>query len=1206
MSLSPAAAHAAAVLNASGGSSPRSPASSASASSPPAQLPPDSLADFSMQYPPMSSLPSPPLLTPDQPPNVPYGVGVNAMHPHMAQNVTEIDPFSIHSMAMDTAMVQDPQNLASGGVSFQQQPSVSSGGAFHPFNPPVASLEQAMAIELSTSEHPSSSNASSIPSPLSGQIPSPSLPSVHTSATSFGVNAGVGSTPSSLQSALALDPAGRALAVAPNSGLNIAQEPQPGSLGGTGSIAFPMAPELSVKKEESPLSIGGSILDEIVRSATAAAHLCRTGQGAEASKIVGDLGEKLAFVSDVISGMSGLTMGENGLKLSPSHVHSSPHAMPHPPPSHPPPHSMANTSGAFPATSSEYYPPPPHPPPQAPGLVSIPESSQLLFATGTVITTPDQDIEITQAQVTPRSGSTQAPPIPHTASTPPGQESSARKRCASDIDIERPIKALKAEPLDDILYTQPLHIQTLQSPPPSRPPTPSSAQTGYLFNLKTPPQGTAYPPPPSSASSMSSSMSSPHSIHSHNLAAASAPDLVAGAKVTSPVFPPLRSAWSESVVPTINGQSRHSHSLSTGSITTPSSSGVTTGASSPVSHTSTGSSTTGTAHPSPPRFSAGVNGRINGRMTRSGSIGTLGSHPFTYSYPQSVWSDNVAKRGDSSMGSLVSSSGAGSSGLGSSSTSTTARNSPEEIHDGDDGDEGDDDGGRGSSTHSAGAGSDVPQEYRAEVDRIFFEFLNKICSNLEATDAKGDPIHQTLMPKKMQRLDESPDFRPFKFRILAFTTAFLEELARQGYPEEKIPMKKASRIKTSSPNGNAHWEFRPFHRKLAGTPPAIAYCGLKWSWIPHIWDPQASFVNVPVHYSSPNLPSWLKWKGEELGGTPPAGAESCDIRVDAKFVLDGQEGHLSTTFHLNIAPRSSVDSGYSLPRSQSDTLLHQAPMRAAGRAAASNATSHLQHSHTHHSALPTLSTLASHPSQQNHTPFTASSLPPPPPPHAALSSTHSDPSSEAPARVVEVLQNVAQRVSEQAANTTQMQHQIHATPINTPDITANANAVANHLDDLAKQRQAVEQSLVAYDRALTGPTPPETHRLAVAAQLVVAEAAQSVYPGAATPLAAIQTASVGEMTDGVQEALAVAVQAVKMQTAGNANELQVIEVTRSLLASKNSSTPASANTMMNGVVSTGPAISSGQLNGMASNVVSSNGMAIPNPYTPAFSVSGYV
>lgn len=99
---------------------------------------------------------------------------------------------------------------------------------------------------------------------------------------------------------------------------------------------------------------------------------------------------------------------------------------------------------------------------------------------------------------------------------------------------------------------------------------------------------------------------------------------------------------------------------------------------------------------------------------------------------------------------------------------------------------------------SAGHGNEVPQEYRAEVDRIFFEFLNRTCSNrrssmrvlwlwgilifclfvcvVDATDAKGEPIHQTLMAKKMQRLDESPDFRPFKFRIQAFTNAFLEEV----------------------------------------------------------------------------------------------------------------------------------------------------------------------------------------------------------------------------------------------------------------------------------------------------------------------------------------------------------------------------------------------------------------------------------------------
>jgi hypothetical protein len=48
---------------------------------------------------------------------------------------------------------------------------------------------------------------------------------------------------------------------------------------------------------------------------------------------------------------------------------------------------------------------------------------------------------------------------------------------------------------------------------------------------------------------------------------------------------------------------------------------------------------------------------------------------------------------------------------------------------------------------------------------------------VDATCSKGEQIHQTLMAKKMQRLDESPDFRPFKFRILAFTNAFMDEVS---------------------------------------------------------------------------------------------------------------------------------------------------------------------------------------------------------------------------------------------------------------------------------------------------------------------------------------------------------------------------------------------------------------------------------------------
>lgn len=48
---------------------------------------------------------------------------------------------------------------------------------------------------------------------------------------------------------------------------------------------------------------------------------------------------------------------------------------------------------------------------------------------------------------------------------------------------------------------------------------------------------------------------------------------------------------------------------------------------------------------------------------------------------------------------------------------------------------------------------------------------------MEMVDAKGEKLHQVLMPKKMQRLDESQDYRPFKFRIQAFTNAFADEVS---------------------------------------------------------------------------------------------------------------------------------------------------------------------------------------------------------------------------------------------------------------------------------------------------------------------------------------------------------------------------------------------------------------------------------------------
>ena len=90
------------------------------------------------------------------------------------------------------------------------------------------------------------------------------------------------------------------------------------------------------------------------------------------------------------------------------------------------------------------------------------------------------------------------------------------------------------------------------------------------------------------------------------------------------------------------------------------------------------------------------------------------------------------------------------------------------------------------------------------------------------------------------------------------------------------------------------WEFRPFKRKLAGAPPNDAYIGVRWSWQPRIWDPQASRANIQVKYSSPNLPPWLSWRDGMLQGTPPPGAQSCEILVEAR-VSDAVriDGHVS-------------------------------------------------------------------------------------------------------------------------------------------------------------------------------------------------------------------------------------------------------------------------------------------------------------------------
>ncbi|KAI6118844.1 hypothetical protein EV401DRAFT_1862452 [Pisolithus croceorrhizus] len=414
-------------------------------------------------------------------------------------------------------------------------------------------------------------------------------------------------------------------------------------------------------------------------------------------------------------------------------------------------------------------------------------------------------------------------------------------------------------------------------------------------------------------------------------------------------------------------------------------------------------------------------------------------------------------------------------------------------------------------------GNEVPQEYRAEVDRIFFEFLNSICSNLEATDAKGEPIHQTLMAKKMQRLDESPDFRPFKFRIQAFTNAFLEELAKQGYPEEKIPMKKIRNYLWSQPyisrfneegkktkskgnhiwnidakkNQDGGWTFRPFYRRLAGSPPSVAYVGLRWSWAPRIWDPQASRTNLHVTYTSPSLPSWLSWEGDVLQGIPTPDAESCDITVEAHFVQDGVEERLTQTFHLNVAPVSTLDASF-----------------AGSRRGSLNGDVHKPKGISIDGTTPSITPPRSLRAQG---PVLVPSAPP--------VTTHD-------AQVMQVLATAAQRVAQEAQS----------------QVIASTNSVNDHgpeLQALAKQRHVLTVTAQAFDQEVTG------QRADVPAQVpnVLAAAAQQVVLQAARQVAADRSAAaVSQISAGLPPPLG-AVTVNEVSVATQSAVAQAVEIT---------------------------------------------------------------
>ena len=145
-------------------------------------------------------------------------------------------------------------------------------------------------------------------------------------------------------------------------------------------------------------------------------------------------------------------------------------------------------------------------------------------------------------------------------------------------------------------------------------------------------------------------------------------------------------------------------------------------------------------------------------------------------------------------------------------------------------------------------------------------------------------------------------------------------------------------------------------------------------------------------------------------------------------------------------------------------------------------------------------------------------------------------------RVIRVLQQAAQNVTMEANS----------------QIVIGALEVQDTLEDLAKQRHVLEQTVDAYDRELSGQSHMQTRRLAVAAQHVVVQAAHTVIADktggtvvAQSEVTAIQSVTVSELSDATQDAIA---EAVKMKGTAT-NDVDIIVTATSILKARAPGSP---------------------------------------------------
>lgn len=174
--------------------------------------------------------------------------------------------------------------------------------------------------------------------------------------------------------------------------------------------------------------------------------------------------------------------------------------------------------------------------------------------------------------------------------------------------------------------------------------------------------------------------------------------------------------------------------------------------------------------------------------------------------------------------------------------------------------------------------SPFPPGLLPRLDTLFVAFLQRVVSDENITDGRGEALHHPLPPRKQQKVNALPftSWRPIKLRIQAFTSAFQEELARtlaagMNLARHEVSVKRVREylwtkdlIARFNPSGrkaksrgshvwcvearriaddvNAEWEFRHWKRKIQVVKDSLV---ARWGQLLRlplkVWDPQVQY-----------------------------------------------------------------------------------------------------------------------------------------------------------------------------------------------------------------------------------------------------------------------------------------------------------------------------------------------------------------------------